>query len=167
MSVGKIRSFIRPPFHATGICFADIVPCDAIGPKGFIEDKMIIDDVLKDILVMPLAAADAKLTVSVHSIQHLPLHQPRVTLEFVGCFRLLPQRHCSRYAPTLPYSHTAFIYDPFPQDLSHYRCNDSTSWTKTGKYSFSYMHSTLMWDISPSSIQIQSVICPRNYLSNS
>ncbi|KAK0202197.1 peptidase C14, caspase domain-containing protein [Desarmillaria ectypa] len=39
-----------------------IVPCDAVGPKGFMEDKMIIDDVLKNILVMPLAAADAKLT---------------------------------------------------------------------------------------------------------
>ncbi|KAK0457425.1 peptidase C14, caspase domain-containing protein [Desarmillaria tabescens] len=40
-----------------------IVPCDAVDPDGdFIEGKMIIDDLLKNILVLPLAAADAKLT---------------------------------------------------------------------------------------------------------
>ncbi|KAK0445786.1 caspase domain-containing protein [Armillaria borealis] len=40
-----------------------IVPCDAVDPNGdFIEGKMIIDDLLKNILVMPLAAMDAKLT---------------------------------------------------------------------------------------------------------
>ncbi|SJL07971.1 uncharacterized protein ARMOST_11329 [Armillaria ostoyae] len=38
-----------------------IVPCDALGPD-FIEELMIIDDLLKNILVMPLAAADANLT---------------------------------------------------------------------------------------------------------
>ncbi|KAG7445550.1 uncharacterized protein BT62DRAFT_163301 [Guyanagaster necrorhizus] len=40
-----------------------IVPCDAIDPDGaFMEDKLIIDDVLKNMLVMPLVAVDAKLT---------------------------------------------------------------------------------------------------------
>ncbi|KAK0243771.1 peptidase C14, caspase domain-containing protein [Armillaria nabsnona] len=40
-----------------------IVPCDAVDPNGdFIEGKMIIDDLLKNILVMPLAAQDARLT---------------------------------------------------------------------------------------------------------
>ncbi|SJL07969.1 uncharacterized protein ARMOST_11327 [Armillaria ostoyae] len=40
-----------------------IVPCDAVDPNGdFIEGKMIIDDLLKNILVMPLAVIDAKLT---------------------------------------------------------------------------------------------------------
>ncbi|KAK0504420.1 caspase domain-containing protein [Armillaria luteobubalina] len=74
-----------------------IVPCDAIGPKGFIEDKMIIDDVLKNILVMPLATADAKLTAV-----------------FDCC-------------------HSGTVLD-----LSHYRCNDSTSWTKTVRRLYRY-----------------------------
>ncbi|KAK0487867.1 peptidase C14, caspase domain-containing protein [Armillaria novae-zelandiae] len=40
-----------------------IVPCDAVDPDGnFIEGKMIIDHLLKNILVMPLVAMDAKLT---------------------------------------------------------------------------------------------------------
>ncbi|KAK0457424.1 caspase domain-containing protein [Desarmillaria tabescens] len=54
----------KPNFDSTEADKKDehIVPCDAVGPKGFIEDKMIIDDVLKEILVMPLAAAGSKLT---------------------------------------------------------------------------------------------------------
>ncbi|PBK59739.1 peptidase C14 [Armillaria solidipes] len=66
-----------------------IVPCDALGPD-FIEEKMIIDDLLKNILVMPLAAADANLTAV-----------------FDCC-------------------HSGTVLD-----LSHYRCNDCTSWTRT------------------------------------
>ncbi|KAK0487866.1 caspase domain-containing protein [Armillaria novae-zelandiae] len=77
-----------------------IVPCDAIGPEGFIEDKMIIDDDLKDILVMPLAVADAKLTAV-----------------FDCC-------------------HSGTVLD-----LSHYRCNDSTSWTKTVRRLYRYIFS--------------------------
>ncbi|KAK0504423.1 caspase domain-containing protein [Armillaria luteobubalina] len=67
-----------------------IVPCDALGPD-FIEKKMIIDDLLKSILVMPLAAADANLTAV-----------------FDCC-------------------HSGTVLD-----LSHYRCNDCTSWKRTG-----------------------------------
>ncbi|KAK0487869.1 caspase domain-containing protein [Armillaria novae-zelandiae] len=67
-----------------------IVPCDALGPD-FIEKKMIIDDLLKNILVMPLAAADANLTAV-----------------FDCC-------------------HSGTVLD-----LSHYRCNDCTSWKRTG-----------------------------------
>ncbi|KAK0187636.1 peptidase C14, caspase domain-containing protein [Armillaria mellea] len=66
-----------------------IVPCDALGPD-FIEKKMIIDDLLKNILVMPLAAADANLTAV-----------------FDCC-------------------HSGTVLD-----LSHYRCNDCTSWART------------------------------------
>ncbi|KAK0202200.1 caspase domain-containing protein [Desarmillaria ectypa] len=66
-----------------------IVPCDALGPD-FIEEKMIIDDLLKNILVMPIAAADANLTAV-----------------FDCC-------------------HSGTVLD-----LSHYRCNDCTSWTRT------------------------------------
>ncbi|KAK0445785.1 caspase domain-containing protein [Armillaria borealis] len=84
-----------------------IVPCDAIGPKGFIEDKMIIDDVLKNILVMPLAAADAKLTAV-----------------FDCC-------------------HSGTVLD-----LSHYRCNDSTSWTKTVRRLYRYIFSEASMNLS-------------------
>ncbi|KAG7445549.1 peptidase C14 [Guyanagaster necrorhizus] len=65
-----------------------VVPCDAVGPNGFIEGAMIVDDVLKNILVMPLAAVGAKLTAV-----------------FDCC-------------------HSGTVLD-----LSHYRCNDCTSWT--------------------------------------
>ncbi|KAK0187639.1 peptidase C14, caspase domain-containing protein [Armillaria mellea] len=84
-----------------------IVPCDAIGPKGFIEDKMIIDDVLKNILVMPLAAADAKLTAV-----------------FDCC-------------------HSGTVLD-----LSHYRCNDSTSWTKTVRRLYRWIFSDTFVNLS-------------------
>lgn len=40
-----------------------IVPCDAVDADGnFVESKMIINDLLKNILVTPLVAMDAKLT---------------------------------------------------------------------------------------------------------
>lgn len=59
-------------FHCNAIS-SGIVPCDAVDPDGnFIEGKMIIDDLLKNILVMPLVAMDAKLTVS-----SLPIVCPR------------------------------------------------------------------------------------------
>lgn len=57
-----VHPYIQGRFDRT--YFPDIVPCDALGPD-FIEKKMIIDDLLKNILVMPLAAADANLTVNI------------------------------------------------------------------------------------------------------
>lgn len=73
---------------------------------------MIIDDVLKNILVMPLATADAKLTAV-----------------FDCC-------------------HSGTVLD-----LSHYRCNDSTSWTKTVRRLYRYI-------FSDTSVKL-SLLCPR------
>ncbi|KAK0243769.1 caspase domain-containing protein [Armillaria nabsnona] len=83
-----------------------IVPCDALGPD-FIEEKMIIDDLLKNILVMPLAAADANLTAV-----------------FDCC-------------------HSGTVLD-----LSHYRCNDCTSWTRTACRIYRHIFSTPSVDLT-------------------
>ncbi|KAK0457426.1 caspase domain-containing protein [Desarmillaria tabescens] len=77
-----------------------IVPCDAVGPD-FIAEKMIIDDFLKNTLVMPLAAADANLTAV-----------------FDCC-------------------HSGTVLD-----LSHYRCNDCTSWTSNARRIYRHVFST-------------------------
>ncbi|KAK0221418.1 peptidase C14, caspase domain-containing protein [Armillaria fumosa] len=83
-----------------------IVPCDALGPD-FIEKKMIIDDLLKNILVMPLAAADANLTAV-----------------FDCC-------------------HSGTVLD-----LSHYRCNDCTSWKRTACHIYRHIFSEPSVDLT-------------------
>ncbi|KAK0202198.1 caspase domain-containing protein [Desarmillaria ectypa] len=79
-----------------------IVPCDAVDPNSdFIEGRMIIDDLLKNILVMPLAAMDAKLTIS-HTIAATTSRPGKELLSVyidTDCdgFCLLPKRRGSGY----------------------------------------------------------------------